>query len=97
MCGRFTLTVSAGKVAEAFGLNNVPAMAPRYNIAPTQPVAVVTSGEQGRQFAMFRWGLIPFWADDPKIGNRLASTGRWRREQASVSSGLQATSVFGGR
>lgn len=40
----------------------------RYNIAPSQRVAVVRKGDTGRQFAMLRWGLIPFWAKDAKIG-----------------------------
>jgi len=44
--------------------------APRYNIAPTQPIAVVTnSGENKLDF--FTWGLVPFWAKDPSIGNRM--------------------------
>jgi putative SOS response-associated peptidase YedK len=75
MCGRFTLTVSAGKVADFFGLKNVPEVAPRYNIAPTQPVLAIAAAadNSGRQVTWCRWGLVPFWADDPKIGNRLAN------------------------
>src|SRR5690606_32940728 len=43
---------------------------PRYNIAPTQPVTVVL-GAEGRRAASFRWGLIPYWAKDPRIGQKL--------------------------
>ncbi|MBI3462160.1 MAG: SOS response-associated peptidase [Planctomycetes bacterium] len=68
MCGRFTLRTSARDVAEEFGLIEVPDLFPRYNIAPTQPVPVV---RKPRQLDFLRWGLIPPWADDPKIGSRM--------------------------
>lgn len=45
--------------------------APRYNIAPTQDVAVVVAGERGPRIGTLRWGLVPYWAHDPAIGNRL--------------------------
>ena len=44
---------------------------PRYNVAPSQPVAVVRAGADGRSLSMFRWGLVPPWADDPKVGYAL--------------------------
>jgi putative SOS response-associated peptidase YedK len=60
MCGRFSLTASGEELAEVFGLDEPPDLAPRYNIAPTQPVATVRSGEAGgRTFAWARWGLDP--------------------------------------
>jgi putative SOS response-associated peptidase YedK len=73
MCGRFTLTSPAETVAELFELDDVPVLTPRYNIAPTQPVAVVRSGQTagGRELAELRWGLIPSWAKDPSIGSRM--------------------------
>ncbi len=72
MCGRFTLTANADLIQHTFGLADVPSnLAPRFNIAPTQPVAVVVAGENGRHFDIFRWGLIPFWAKDPAIGSRM--------------------------
>jgi putative SOS response-associated peptidase YedK len=73
MCGRFTLTAPAETVATQFELPDVPAMEPRYNIAPTQPVvAVRLDAESGtRDLAMLHWGLIPFWAKDPQIGARM--------------------------
>lgn len=44
---------------------------PRYNIAPTQPVPAVVQGDDGLRLGALRWGLIPHWADDPGIGNRM--------------------------
>lgn len=44
---------------------------PRYNIAPTQYIAAIRDGGEGRELAMLRWGLVPFWAKDPSIGNRM--------------------------
>jgi putative SOS response-associated peptidase YedK len=71
MCGRFTLTVDPAQLKLLLDLNEVPAdLAPRYNIAPTQPVAAVAS-LQDRKVEMFRWGLIPSWAKDPSIGSRM--------------------------
>lgn len=76
MCGRFTLRTPAARVAELFDLDQVPILQPRYNIAPTQQVATIrrTLGSsppaQKREFAMLRWGLIPFWAKDAKFGAR---------------------------
>lgn len=58
MCGRFTFTTPAELVAEAFGLDAVPDLAPRYNIAPTQDVAVVRPEDGRRRLAFLRWGLV---------------------------------------
>lgn len=72
MCGRFTLTISPAELQDQFGLTERPSadLAPRYNIAPSQAVAVVTNSED-RKLEFFQWGLIPAWAKDPKIGNKL--------------------------
>ncbi|RPI30883.1 MAG: SOS response-associated peptidase [Chloroflexota bacterium] len=71
MCGRFTLTADPAKLQEAFPWVEIPeGVRPRYNIAPSQPVAVIANtGENKLDF--FVWGLIPSWAKDPTIGNRL--------------------------
>ena len=72
MCGRFTLTASAEKLQEFFPLFDVPALLPRYNIAPTQMVAALRQlPEDKPQFCQLRWGLIPSWAKDKKIGASL--------------------------
>lgn len=72
MCGRFTLRTPARDVARAFGLDLLDDWPPRYNVAPTQSVAAVRqpAGEQ-RQLVFLHWGLVPSWADDPTIGNRM--------------------------
>jgi len=71
MCGRFTLTVDPGELKEAFADFKFPvSFAPRFNIAPTQPVlAIPNDGQNQADFLM--WGLIPSWAKDPSMGSRL--------------------------
>jgi putative SOS response-associated peptidase YedK len=73
MCGRFTLTKPIPVLAELFLFPETAEQEPRYNIAPTQAVAAVraSGGPEKRDLAFLRWGLIPSWADDPAIGNRL--------------------------
>jgi putative SOS response-associated peptidase YedK len=73
MCGRFTLRTPGRDIVAAFDLPETPDLTPHYNIAPSQEVAVVrkASDDGRRQLVWLRWGLIPPWADDPAIGNRL--------------------------
>ena len=72
MCGRFTLTVSARVLADLFGVEDLPDLRPRYNIAPTQQVLVVRgAADTTPAFGEARWGLIPGWAKDAKIGARM--------------------------
>ena len=71
MCGRFTLTTKLDDLQARFGfeagdLETVP----RYNVAPTDNVLTVVNRGQVRA-QMMRWGLVPFWAKDIKIGNRM--------------------------
>lgn len=70
MCGRAKLTTPGDEIARAFGLDDVPLLEPRYNVAPTQPIAAVRpSGRaEGRVLHELRWGLIPYWAKDARIG-----------------------------
>ena len=71
MCGRFTLTVDPAEVQETFSEYAFPPQfAPRYNIAPTQPVLAIPNDDQ-KTADFFIWGLIPMWAKDPSIGNRM--------------------------
>jgi putative SOS response-associated peptidase YedK len=71
MCGRFTLTIDPDHLQEAFPWAVIPDdIYPRYNIAPSQPIAVIpNTGEN--TVAMYKWGLIPSWAKDPEIGNKM--------------------------
>jgi putative SOS response-associated peptidase YedK len=71
MCGRFTLALEQSELqGEFMGIEFPTQYAPRYNIAPTQPVlAIPNDGRREAEF--FIWGLIPSWAKDPTIGSRL--------------------------
>ncbi|MBW4692135.1 MAG: SOS response-associated peptidase [Lyngbya sp. HA4199-MV5] len=72
MCGRFSLTVSAATLTEAFQLNALPEWTPRYNIAPTQLVAaIVAPSAPSSHLRLLRWGLVPSWAKDLSIGTKL--------------------------
>jgi putative SOS response-associated peptidase YedK len=73
MCGRYMLTTPVDALRQMFLFSERPNLAPRYNIAPTQDVPIVRRTRDGgaRELIMVRWGLVPYWADDPKIGNRL--------------------------
>ncbi|MEM7430813.1 MAG: SOS response-associated peptidase [Pseudomonadota bacterium] len=72
MCGRFAFYSPAEATAALFGVNGAPDVVPRFNIAPTQYVAAVREGEdEERELSMLRWGLVPFWAKDVSIGNRM--------------------------
>lgn len=71
MCGRYTLTVDPAELMARFHLTGADAViAPRYNVAPTQDVAVVLD-QSPHVLATARWGLIPSWAKDPNIGARM--------------------------
>lgn len=70
MCGRYGLTTEQEALSAALGVEHILfSDFPRYNIAPTQNVPVLL--EDPRCIEGFRWGLIPSWAKDPSIGNRL--------------------------
>ena len=71
MCGRFVLVATAEQMNQMFDLRHMPdTLAQRFNIAPSQQVAVITN-ERPRELAWHKWGLIPSWAKDAKIGNRM--------------------------
>jgi len=73
MCGRFTLRTPSSLLVEQFELGIDPQLSPRFNIAPTQTVAAVRRPDVAakRELALLRWGLIPSWAKDPAVGNRM--------------------------
>lgn len=74
MCGRFALTTTPDDVMEAFGLHELEAFPPRFNIAPTQPILIVGEGEvpqpgsnlPNRRAFLVRWGFMPSWVKDPR-------------------------------
>ena len=71
MCGRFTLTIDPNHLQEAFPWAVIPDdLSPRYNIAPSQPVAVIPNTGDN-VVTMYKWGLIPSWSKDPSIGDRM--------------------------
>jgi len=72
MCGRFAFYSPSEATAALFGASGALPVEARYNIAPTQYIASIRDDEDGaRELIMLRWGLIPFWAKDPSIGNRM--------------------------
>jgi putative SOS response-associated peptidase YedK len=66
MCGRFSLDALPDTLARHFDLPEVPALAPRYNIAPSQDIAVIRPGLRGRECVLLRWGLVPAWSSEPR-------------------------------
>ena len=72
LCGRYTLSVPLSNLVDSFDV--LPPefdYQPRFNIAPTQDAPVIAEDENGRRVGLLRWGLIPFWAKDQAIGNRM--------------------------
>lgn len=90
MCGRFTLTVNPAEVQETFSAYSFPQkFAPRFNVAPTQPVLVIPNDDQ-HTADFFVWGLIPMWAKDPSIGNRMINArGETLEEKPAFRSSLK--------
>lgn len=76
MCGRYGFGNPTRLAELPLGVNlaaSLPGLRPRWNITPSQDVLLVREMASGREAIMARWGLVPFWADDPSIGNRLAN------------------------
>jgi putative SOS response-associated peptidase YedK len=72
MCGRYSLTKPIKTLKEHFQAIAVEMdHDARYNIAPSQSAPIVITGEQGSEIHALRWGLIPSWAKDPSLGNRM--------------------------
>jgi putative SOS response-associated peptidase YedK len=72
MCGRYELHSNPAVIALQFGLAHPPDVHPRYNIAPMTDVPVVRVNARGeRELVRMRWGLVPRWAKDPAIGNKM--------------------------
>jgi putative SOS response-associated peptidase YedK len=73
MCGRYALTSTPAVIAERFHLLWTPEVEPHYNIAPSQTIPVVRETGRGRELALLKWGLIPWWAEDAHIGAKLVN------------------------
>lgn len=97
MCGRATLTLPVEEVAEILGVSPdvkgvpVPGPPPRFNVAPTQSMLVLrrprgARGDAARELAWARWGLVPFWAKDLKVGARFLQA---RAETVDTSSAFK--------
>lgn len=86
MCGRYTLTADAASIQLAFNLDSIPDWQPRYNIAPSQLVPVITSGNAG-QLSFLQWGLVPSWAKDAAIGGKMINA---RAETAAEKPSFRA-------
>ena len=110
MCGRFTLTVNPSDLQDTFSEFSFPAnFAPRFNIAPTQPILAIPNDDKFTA-DFFIWGLIPMWAKDPEIGNRLINArgetlaekpsfrGSYRHKRCLIlADGFYEWKTFGGR
>jgi putative SOS response-associated peptidase YedK len=72
MCGRFTLSTELEQIEQRFSFRMTErAFAPHYNIAPSQPVLSVMNDGKENRAGFLRWGLIPPWAKDEAVGNRM--------------------------
>ncbi len=72
MCGRFAFYSPSEATAALFSASGSLVVEPRYNIAPTQAIAAIRKDDDdGRELTTLRWGLVPSWAKDPSIGNRM--------------------------
>ncbi|MCJ8008484.1 SOS response-associated peptidase [Lederbergia wuyishanensis] len=73
MCGRYSLFTAREDFAVRFGLVDFEEFewVERYNIAPSQNVLAIVRSEVGNKMGMLKWGLIPSWASDPKIGYKM--------------------------
>lgn len=73
MCGRFSLASTPDEIREEFGLAELgPDVVPRYNVAPQTPVLAIGLSREGeRRVGLLRWGLVPWWAKDAAVGQRM--------------------------
>jgi putative SOS response-associated peptidase YedK len=88
MCGRFVRKATLEEIAEAFDLDVSGLdfeLTPSYNVAPGQAVAAAVF-DNGRKLKMFKWGLVPFWAKDEKIGYKMINA---RAETVAAKPGFK--------
>ncbi len=92
MCGRYTLRTQLNRLLQIYAAESEVQWEPRYNIAPTQNAAAVrpVPDSTSRELVLLHWGLIPSWADDPKIGNRMINArGETVAEKPSFKNALK--------
>lgn len=92
MCGRFSLTTELDDLLERFQIEqmSIDDYAPRYNIAPSQQIPAVIKADSGNRLGTLRWGLIPFWAKDASISNKLINArSETAHEKASFKHALK--------
>ncbi len=70
MCGRYVLAATPEQLQQEFDLAQLPTIESRFNIAPSQPMAVITN-DAPQELTLVKWGLVPHWAKDPGIGNKM--------------------------
>ncbi len=95
MCGRYSITSPPEAIQRVFQVPELPNLPARYNVAPTQDVPVVRvrgddagpEADGGRHLVQLRWGLVPFWADDPTIGAKMINA---RAESAADKPAFRA-------
>ena len=74
MCGRYTLSTPSDLLADLMEVQETPQLSQRFNIAPTQEAPILRLADDPsphREIVLLKWGLVPFWAKDPTIGNRM--------------------------
>ena len=72
MCGRFTQQRPTSELAEIFGAEDLADLpGGRFNVAPTDEAAVIVARDERRAVTAYRWGLVPHWAEDPRVGSRM--------------------------
>lgn len=89
MCGRYVAVADRSKIERQFEATAVDgeALAPDFNVAPTKKVYAVMDRHDERELKIVRWGLIPSWAKDPKIGGRMINA---RLESAASKPSFRA-------
>jgi putative SOS response-associated peptidase YedK len=92
MCGRFALIVDASVLADVFDVDPPRGLKPRFNIAPTQTVPIIRAGKATpRECAVVRWGLVPSWAKDERMGARMINArGETVAEKPSFRSAIKS-------
>jgi len=88
MCGRFALKAPPADIISRFGVDAVPEAAPRYNIAPTQPILIVRHRWQqpgaGREAVHVKWGLLPSWAKDASMAAMRSHLGDYEAHEGAL-------------